>query len=418
MAGSDFTTLEALMKTYYLDRIDKQINQDATIYQNFRKSTLTWDGNELKWPAKLGSNQGIGATAEHKALPTPGSPKVKQFVITSKTLFAVFSISQKLINATKSEQGSFARGKAFSFADTMDAFVKDMNRQFIGDGSGVLATVQGAVADSTTVNVEYAGTADTPAAGNPIVAAPGTRYLNEGMVVAIGTAAELAAGAAVLATINTVNDQDTFTTTAAVTLVDGDLIVRAKALDNHSYNAEITGLLKHISDDTGTYQGLSRLTYRKIRGNVFRNGGVLRDIDDNLLLMAYDRPREEVGGEIDYVVGHTSIRQKLAMTMLGDRRYGNDLRGGISGDLTYNNVKIDWDVDATFNSLFLIDSRWFEVAEKYKGWLAEDGRTIRLSASGAADWEAIYNWEGEFVCRKPRANSLASDLNATITSGN
>ena len=138
------STLEAILKEFYLGPIVETLNQQIEMLQLFKKSTLDWSGKKVVIPVHVGRNTGVayanesgnttgGATAA--TLPTAGNQTHVDLIVNSKYLYGRFALSGPAIASSKTTANSFA-----TYVQTeMDGLVTDVKVQanenfFVGQG--------------------------------------------------------------------------------------------------------------------------------------------------------------------------------------------------------------------------------------------------------------------------------------------
>lgn len=107
----------------------------------------------------------------------------------------------------------------------------------------------------------------------------------------------------------------------------------AHAIGGEIYNGNgsgerMTGLLGGAILDTGTYAGLSRVTYPQWRGNVYANGGVGRDVTIAMMRSTRTNVYKASGEKPGLIVGGPSTCDAYGGTFKEQRRYVTDIKGG------------------------------------------------------------------------------------------
>lgn len=145
----------ALLKEFYPDNeVAEQINDEIDLLTWAKKSTMTWNGREIRLPVHLTRNTGVGFIPDGGTLPTAGQQGTAQLVITSTTLTARAQITWKAMKAGD-KVGAGAVADAWDFE--VERLKKDVaNRADVAAFSGnqfkglLNEHVDGAAAPDTT----------------------------------------------------------------------------------------------------------------------------------------------------------------------------------------------------------------------------------------------------------------------------
>lgn len=89
----------------------------------------------------------------------------------------------------------------------------------------------------------------------------------------------------------------------------------------------MTGLLGGAILDTGTYAGLSRITYPQWRGNVYGNGGVGRTVTIPMMRAVRTGVYKASGEKPGIILGGPSTVDQYGNTFGDQRRYVTDIKG-------------------------------------------------------------------------------------------
>lgn len=105
--------------------------------------SISFRGNQLVIPVQFFSLAGAAARGEDQALPTPMPGLYDRAVVTAAYQYVVLRLSGPAMKSSESDAGSFAPLLAREMSVKSLAFLHNQNRQRIGDGTGVLAHVDG-----------------------------------------------------------------------------------------------------------------------------------------------------------------------------------------------------------------------------------------------------------------------------------
>lgn len=183
--------------------------------------------------------------------------------VDAKYTYGRHTFTDVSLEGIEGDEGSVANLLATATDELKMELQKDAQRQMVfGFGQGVLGTVSTGVT-GTTITVE-----DGSVTGDNM---PGTEHIREGQKILIGTKSEVEAGTADAVTVVNVLSNTQFTVSSSITVVDGDVIVKAGVYSNSAYNemAGVRNLLDNASSpyDT-TFQGITRATSGWVNGFV------------------------------------------------------------------------------------------------------------------------------------------------------
>src|SRR3990167_8463622 len=190
------------------------------------------------------------------------------------------------------------------------------------DGRGVLARLTDDPGTTTDVDVDRPG--NIGSAGGSF----GNRFIQKGMFIAAinPTTGVIRAGIAKVAAVN--SDGSDFTSAAAIDTVwaTDDYLVQAANADvtsvlDTSYEAAPWGLPALVDDNTNRdlYFGVSRTDNPSLKSYVVGSAGAF-SLD--LAQRTSDVVNQKLGGEIDLLVMHHSVRREYIKLLDSDRRYG------------------------------------------------------------------------------------------------
>lgn len=302
MAASTLLLLDGGLKRIYSDEtFEYAQNAASPLVEKFDEAkNLEPFGDGFFWPFMLRSPQNIGTPSEAGNVPPIRQRTEVQGKVRAGQFVGGFEISF-MVEEAGSASGVWNKGevKKASF-DTLRDLVKHRNRIYAGTaGSGRLAQVDtGATAATFVCKLSNTG-AGFGGAGF------GAHLLRPNMLVDGYTGDS---GGASTFTSKKITDIDratrTVTLESSVTTVTDDGIYIASSYGNSTVPNGLMGLV-----DDGEYMvtihNQSRTTYAELKSQVFRNGGTLRAISEDLLINAGLLLRQAVGGAVDLIVMNT-----------------------------------------------------------------------------------------------------------------
>jgi len=245
------SALKKVLLPYVRDNFPKQT---ILLDQVKRNSGTTFMNDNFYVPLRTSRNAGVVNLASDTAKLRNGSATIGQASTPVRTATGTFEISKLAIAATNSSKGSVESMLRFQADSLMTDFSRSVNRQFMGDGSGIVAYVGTALGTA-------AGTAIPVTSVNPVNGdIHAVKYIAPGAVLeigtAIGTVSSVVDGGSV-GTINVTSSITPGTADLAINFVDGD----------NADAAEFNGLDLFIGTG-GTFQGLARATTPQWEGQL------------------------------------------------------------------------------------------------------------------------------------------------------
>lgn len=420
-------------------------NISAEIKNKYPNPSFTFEGafrTQAKYRAKLkknndyGMNDGIvkfgvklsgmwsgGIPADNAAMPIAKNPSIQQATLKPETFAYAFQVGLKTTKAANSAQSSIA-GKGVvvdRIEDSARELASIIDRVYVGSNKGRLAIVE---SDGTS---------------NFVAAKPtGTTLLEEGMVLEAYTA--LTGGSVrdsfSAHTITDIN-HDTRTVTyisAATQAADDRTLVAGDSIFLDGSYAQTPVSMDDIVDN-GTNSAdifaLTRATYPKLNAHVLSNGGVLRNVTEQLMLDACDLPRRLTGKDVTRILANSGQGRKYCEFVAADRRYPGATEGDPRYSTGYNEnslqvvapgvsarLEINYEVKPR-NIYFLAWDTFFLYEAQALDWLQGENGVLHLSPGSGTHNTAYLGYMCSVEnqgCTMPRANSVLSDLKDPILS--
>lgn len=425
----DTSSFDDVLKNVYEGGIRELIPTKVKTLDLFReKDAREWGGREIRYPVRIGRNQGVGFGSEGGQLPAAGKQQYTTVSIPMRFQYGRIRLTGQVLKASQGARNAFASAMEQEMDGLIRDLTADMGRAICYDGRGILALANGDPGTTTSVVV------DSP--GGVAGATNGSRFINPDMLVAFiapATGALVSGGTAGVERVSTVPAAGTnFTTTTTVTgtIADNDYVVRAmttataSAVDT-SYQKESMGLLGLIDDGTyvATLHGVNRTSYPLYQSAVIASVGA---VSADVLQRGIDLADQRGDGEIDTLIMHHSVRRSYLASMEGDRRYtSGDLSrpdaGTVAakrGGLTFGGIRIMEEKYAPYGIVFGLDSgsavRYTLAAGE---WMDEDGAILSRVGSGntAEDsFEGVYRVWQNFHLEKPNTCFRLDGVTATV----
>ena len=420
MAGVDSTVLSGVEKDIFEKGVSEGVNNEFPLNDFFTKETSDADylgGGGHIWSHHTGRNVSPMFTREGAAFAAAGAQRHVKGQIGIKKMMARLYMTAEAMEFYQRSEASYVNAMADEKTRLVDDIAFRKEYAIASDGRGILALLSDDPGTGTDVDVDSPGNIPGTSFGN--------RYMQRDMFVAAVNPATgaLRAGIAKIADLNA--DGSDFTAAAAVDTAwaDNDYIVQAangsvtSVLDT-SYEAGIWGLPALIDDGTyrDNYFGISRTDAPSLKSYVVASAGAF-SLD--LAQRTADVVNQKLGGKVDTLVMHHSVRREYIKLLNADRRYsGNNLQnpnGGTNamqqGDLTLGECKVKAVRSIGLAQVYFLDTK----KSKFKRYVAEEGKFedrdgsiwVRDGSGNSARhaFEAWwYCWEQNF-CENPGMNA-------------
>ncbi len=394
--GTNMTKVQEALKSFYLDGLRYQLNDRASAFlAQIEKTSESVVGKDIVMALRYGRTGGIGNRADDGLLPTPNARKTKQARWETKNFFARFRITDKTIEASRSNVGAFANMLETEISDCEIDAKLDLSRQALGDGSGKLATVS---ADSTY------------AAGPPkllTITLDTVMYLAEGMFVDLfGSDGTAVADASELEIVY-VDDA----TNQVKLLVSKDISASVKATVyltvSGNKDMELTGA-GAVYATSGTLYGIDKSDYPWLKPQVKALNG---EISENVIQEMIDLAETRTGSVINYIQTSLGVRRAYLDLMAATKQTVNtlDLKGGFKA-LSYNGIALTADKYIPTGQMQLMDlSDWAMYQMTDFNWMDRDGSIMSRVANRPA-WEATLVKYCDIGCQRPRGQALITGI--------
>ncbi len=404
MAGTSLTLLDDILKEDYLGPIQDQFNGSSILMKRLIKNEEDVGGKKAIVPLHIGRNSGVGARAENGALPTAGYQQYDQAVYNCAYNYARIQIPGPAIKASRKDKYAFVRAIDSEIEGAMEDIQDEVNVQLHGDGTGVLAIINGA-STGTTITVDN----------------PSSMYFQKKMIIDAVDPASTTPGDARDAnmTVNAVASGTTLTVAAAVTVADNDVLVRTG-----NYRLAMMGLRGIVNENNAGHGfvttginvgGIDRST----AGNEFWKAGYLdnsgnaRKLSLDLMQQGFDSA-EQASGKISLILTDYFQRRKYLALVKADGRFVNNLKldGGFTA-LEYNEKPLVVDKHCYPGRIYFLDESTLALYRMSDiDWMQEDG-AILSRVSGYDAYEAILYYYATLGCKAPARNAVLLDLVAS-----
>lgn len=358
-------------------------------------------------PIRTSRHAGIVNLANDGNSLVSGGASIGQANVAVKILTGAFDISKLTMDATKTAKGAVENQLTFQASTLANDFAKNVNRQYMGDGYGIVSQVAGSTAATIYLMQPDANLGDGRSVDNYGTVngdiSP-TEYIYAGQVLGLGTAG------ANVATVSAVNNGTTVTLTATnpaggsanapVYLVDGS--------GEGAGTSEVGGMRGALSSSTGTstYAGVARSTHGWTPQ--------LGTTSEALTLTAMEKQylaakKYSQIGDRYAIFMNTTLYKKYGDILTAMRRSVNatDLLGGWTG-LEFaagaGKVGVFLDYNTPDGEVLIVNLDSWTIAQVSEmGWL-EDVNGSLYRRPDKITYQATMAWFTNLICLAPAAN--------------
>src|SRR3990167_3950456 len=379
MAGVDSTVLSGLEKDIFEKGVSEGVNNKFPLKEFFTKETTDADylgGGGHIWSHHTGRNVSPMFTREGAAFASAGAQRHIKGRIDIRKMMARLYMTAEAMEFYNRSEASYANAMTDEKTRLVDDIAYREEYAVGSDGRGVLALLSDD--PSTGVDVDVDSPANVPGANF------GNRFIQRDMFVGAVNPATGALRATVVKVSDVNSDGSDFTADGSVgsAWADNDYIVQAanasvtSVLDT-SYEAAYWGLPALFDDGTNrdNYFGISRTDAPSLKSYVVASAGAF-SLD--LAQRTVDVVNQKLGGEIDTLAMHHSVRREYIKLLNADRRYSGAalLRpdGGTAAmkqnDLTLGEVTVKAIRSLGLAQVYFLDSK----RSGFKKYVGEEGK--------------------------------------------
>jgi len=382
MAGATITTLNNILKEFYLPPVVEQLNNEVLLFQRLESSAQELYGKAAFVPVHTSRSGGVGARAELGTLPVAGNQAYNRAQYDLKYLYGVVQVSGPSMAKTASEAGAFLKSLQSELDGIRNDLKKDTARQIYGTGDGVIATVA-AGSTGTVINLS-----------SDEAIRKGQFYV--GMLVDVGTIANPVVDCTAQAITAVTLAGPSITVAASGTPGAGHFVFRSGANVANATN-EILGLQATINA-TNTVSTLGQLSSTFIgaidssqAANAFWNNLVqsLATLNLDNMQKAWGQVRV-AGGETSLMIGSFAVQRQYYGLLQSQVRFNEPMKlaSGFQS-LDFMGKELVADVDAPFGKLYFIDERFIKIFSN-RDWhfLDEDGLVLKW-VSNLDAWQSV-----------------------------
>lgn len=341
--------VQETFKEVYLDSADSIPDATPLTAQMTRTKKFKPGPRGLIFRVKLETGGTVANVADAKLLPSPSQPHSKQGTCNLSHTYTTIAIGGQSIPLTSTDRQAFAENLDEQMEDGMTRVRNDVERQYNGDGRGILCVVETIVGAPTLGVHQPFGISDQPAAS------PGTMFMLVGQEVAFINPANGATR--VRTTVVDVDpENEEIEVGDATNVVIGDYCVlcnQASATGDDAvtnYLNEAQGILAVC--DTGTFEDIDPTEAGNRRWRSPRFDAATAALTETMITTEQHKARAVCGykPELCYTTPGISIKMQALLAQSIRRADTRKLKGGFNGlDINGRTViESDWCMKGAF----------------------------------------------------------------------
>jgi len=435
MAGATLTTVNNILKEYYLGPVQEQLNNEVLLIQRLEARSEDLVGKAAFIPLHTGRSSGIGAIAESAILPSAGSQSYDRAEYDLKYLYGRVQVTGPSMAKTKSDAGSFLQILRSELDGIRNDLKKDLARQAYGSGDGVIAT-----ATASTASTSVASTTTTLTLADWESLRKGQIYV--GLVADLVSYSSGAPTVLTSATVSAVSLVAAATSTVTLTYVSQTAaagwatasLTRTGVVGSFNRFAlgqrsmEIDGLQRIVSSVTPTGSGFTTAAGSGTLGKIDayanqywdnqRTFGATPGTAEALTLQrvqqAMNLSRTKAGNPTVLLTSLGVLREFYRLLTITQQFISNtgtmDFQAGFQ-TIAYNGIPVVGDIDAPYGKMYVLDESTMKVfSDQDWHFLDADGQTLRQVPNYDA-FEAVLARYMNLGASNRAKNVVISDIN-------
>jgi hypothetical protein len=357
-----------------------------------------FDGEyRIEFPVQFAMAEGFAWTAENAAEPTTTSPSYNKGYLNLKKGVWKHTISGEVMKLVDGKKHALASKLSEILAQATKVMKLNREAALHGNGAGRLANCVSVSSQVVTVD--------------------STRFLRPGMRLdAYDAVPNKDADSIVVASVDSAT---TFTATGTVSSIDSASVLYHE--DSYA-NGAPQGIANMVDDDTGTFQGLSRNTYRMLRALV-RDGSVPGTpeafTNDRLIALLDDVVEGPYAMIPDMLYCNTKVYNSIFSHFVATNQGTNmmESKGGIPGGLKFHYHSKDIPIVASSKAdaytLYALSKGNLGIYGDGLGGFTKIGGQLFEKVQSYDQFNIIYNFWVNFFTTFPQANGRLNDISHT-----
>lgn len=448
--SATISTLNAILKEFYLAPIQEQLNQEVLVLELMEKASVDWAGRRVVIPLHTARNSGVDFAADDGTLPTAGSQTFVRAEVDARFLYGRFEITGPAISSlakggtasfagyveaemdklvqdvrNKSNRAAFTGGQVIGVLNEKDAKAGGSNWEFTGDTAKMNDLIAAAVAvggagSTVTCNVHTSFTGDFGSSQGGY----------EDIDVVDVSAASVANGTVTLSALDTTKTPTVNPLPAGFCAV----LTVIGAKDPAAAAIAVPAIANLANEPVGIFGNLGSQDHFTInrafvagppavdnnpivRSTIITQNQALTQTRAALSLAriqdVFDRVMDVSGGEPNYIMMNPSQRQRYIALLQGtvggnlytatDRATNGD--GGFVG-LSYGSVPIKVSKDCPKGCLVFMKLDSWKLCELEKGDFADLDGAVISRVPNKDTYEGYYRHYYNTISVRPNANSI------------
>ena len=406
MAGADKQALDAIFKDVLEEGVSEGVNNKNQLRDIIKTESVGFRGREVQALMHTTRNVSPMFVGEDSAFADAGQQGYVRMSVDQKKLMSRIRLTWEVMVDSTSTEGAFISARKSEMQYLIDDMARRDEYALASDGRGVLALVDEADPDgNTTLELDAPGGITNDNFGN--------RFLSTGQYLAFVNPAN---GAIRTPTTNvsvtaTNTDGTDVTVSAAAnvptTVANSDYVVQianstATDILHTSYEHAWWGLMALVDDGTyrENYFGVDRDDVPALESYVGASTGAL---STDVIQRVSDIIDQRLGGQVNIILCHHSIRRLVIQLTDADRRYSGPslLRPEPAtaafkqGDVPFGDVPVRAVRDFPLDVMMFLDlqkSGFKEYVSEAGKWVDEDGSVLVRIGSGTTGRDAFEAW--------------------------
>lgn len=400
--GANSQVIGGIYKTVYEKFVAEQTHKRFPLNDLFKMEKAEFAGQDVVYNAHVSRNVSPMWVGEDGAFAEAGAQGSIKIHIGQRKLMARVRLTSEVMHDTMKSEGAWKSARTDEMTRIIDDIARMEEYSFTSDGRGVMALTNAATPSaSATLAVDSPGAVTGSDFGN--------RFFMPGMYVASvnPTTGEMRSG--IRKVVSCANDGTSVTFDAAPPAgwADNDFLVQAANASvtdvvDTSFEHAAYGLQGLLDDGTyrNNYFNADRSLYPQYQTYVKASTGTL---SEDLFQQMADVVDQRLGGVIDLMTAHHSVRRLVINLTQADRRYSGDnlkapdagTNSFTQGDIPFGGVKVKAIRTHALGTLFGLDKKgcgFVRYQSDPGSWVDEDGSVLVRVGSGSSGRDAFEAW--------------------------
>ena len=402
---SDFTSaLKQVIQPYISDNVPKQVKLLQVLKRN---DNVQFFNNYFYAPIRSNRHGGVVNLSTANAKLRTGSAPTVQASVTPKILTGTFDINDVVAKASENNKGAVEAAMTFQMRTLKSDFSKNINRQYMSDGVGIVGQVAGSVG-AGTLSVKYPDASlDDGRSSEWYGTINGdvkpTKYLTVGQALGIGTAG--ADAGTITSVTYTSGSIGTVVVTGAPAIAAEDSLYLLDGDEAGAGTSEIQGIRSALSAGTADYAGVARsydVWNPQVMGTASNTALTITDME-TVYMSAIEYAQE--GDRYAWFM-NKSLYTKYGDLLTAMRRAVDktELVSGWTGlkfEAGHGNVGVYLDFDVPDGEAYLVNLDTWTVCQVADMGFVEDNA---LRRADYITFQKVWSWYTNLLCTAPAAN--------------